>query len=198
MIKLFVIMMALLSQYTPSGPVFPSVTCNGFDSFSGTGALSGCWTQATNASNGTLTRVSGTIQLTSGSSGLYTYPIKTVGSQFTITTVTSSFGGPCILLQTTGTGYCWFIQGNQLFALLNGGGVSAFGTSCPSVSTGQLAKLSQTISVGVPTITCTNVTTSSFGAGADTNLCSGSPCSITGSTGVLMGPSDVYTAFVGT
>lgn len=187
-------------QYMPAGPHFPTTgaTCTGSDSFTGSGTLSSCWTQATNSGNGTLARVSGTIQLSTGGSGLYAYPTKTVSSQFTITTVSSSFGGPCILLQTGGSGYCWFIQGNQLFSLLNGGGNSTFGTSCPSVSTGQVAQISQTITAGHPTITCTNITTSAFGSGIDTNLCSGSPCSITGSAGLLMGPSDVYTAFVGT
>ena len=177
-------------------PASGGVTCTGTDSFTGTGTLSACWTQA--ASPAILSRVSGSIQLTSGAGGIAVYTGKTVSSTFTITTQSSSFGGPCILMQTNGTGYCWFIQGAELFALLNGGGVSSFGSSCPAVSNGDVVTISETIAVGVPTITCMNVTHGGTGAGSDTNLCSGSPCSITGTAGVLMGPSDVYNSFVGT
>ena len=174
-------------------PASGGVTCTGTDSFTGTGALSACWTQA--ALPAVLSRVSGSIQLTSGAGAIAAYTGKTVSSTFTITTQSSSFGGPCILMQTNGTGYCWFIQGNELFALLNGGGVSSFGGSCPSVSPGGVATISAVITLGIPTITCTGSTSNS---GTDTNLCSGSPCSITGTAGVLMGPSDVYNSFVGT
>ena len=122
--------LSLGSQSLPLGSIpIVSISCTGSDSFTGTGTLSACWTQA--ASPAILSRVSGSIQLTSGAGGIAVYSGKIVSSTFTITTQSSSFGGPCILMQTNGTGYCWFIQGAELFALLNGGGVSSFGGSCP-------------------------------------------------------------------
>lgn len=176
-----------------------SLSCNGTDSFTGAGIpLNGCWTTAPASGYGTCGANSGAEVLTgtkciaayTGTSHTTTQAAKFVmpSSLANVTT------GPCILMQNTGTGYCWFIGLNEVFALSAGAGVAPLvGSSCPTPTAGQTITLSATVTTGVPTVVCTSP--SGSGSEVDANLCSGSPCSITGNQGMLIFSPDQLLMF---
>lgn len=178
-----------------------SSVCNKLDPFTGTGALSSCWTQTTAAGYGTLNR-NNSLVVATGTKGIVSYTgasfTTTQSSTLTVNSTLADISGPMVLEQTNGAGYLWILSTQNLLPVNNtGGGLSPI-TACPVVSNGDVVKLSSTVTAGIPTITCRNITTGLSNAATDTNSCSGVPCSITGVPGALVAGSDKLTNFIGT
>ncbi len=174
---------------------------SGYDNFAGTGALSNPpWTEVSASGYGVLGRVSDSLQVTSGTKGIVIYTGKvystTQQASIIIPTVPSGTTGPVVLMQPDGTGYVWITMIHSIYGVSAGGGVGAVTDQCPAnLNPGDQLLLSATVVGGIPTLTCTDVTQTSSASAADTNICGGSPCSVTGNPGVFVSSGDSATNF---
>jgi hypothetical protein len=166
----------LLLSVVASGQIFP-VT----DNFSGSGLLSTNWTDLATTSTGyvLLTRNSGTV-ITSVASqqGMAIYTGATFNndqySQVKFVTHVPGSGsstGPCVRMNTSGSGVCYLADVGQMYLMQNGGGLGNINSSCPIPATGDTIELSVTGA----TFTCTDVTTGATSSTSDTTYSSGSP-----------------------
>jgi hypothetical protein len=179
------IMTMLFAQMISTGnhrKIFPSSGCGSLpvtDNFSGSGALSTCWTQSSDTVDFVpLVRSSGVVvPNTTGAQGQATFTGVVFGAtqyaQAVIVWVDKS--GICVSMSVAGTGACYIPHDNVVASFTNGSYVGNMLSGCSSLTSGHTAKLA--IASGIYTVT--DVTTSAV-------LCSGTGSVFTGTPGIVV------------
>ena len=157
-----------------------NTTYPAMDTFSGSGALSGDWTNTTAARQGyvSLVQSSGTVvPSVPGQQGLATYTgISFTNDQYAqakFVTHPSAPGstGVCVRMNTAGNGVCYLADYGLLYSLANGAGLSIIASSCPVAASGDTIQL---LVVGTA-YTCTDVTTGRSVSATDSTYSTGNP-----------------------
>jgi hypothetical protein len=166
-----------VSANTSAGYTIAS-SCGGTDSFSGSGALSGCWASPVAgfaAVPSTITQASGVaVEAASFNGGVALYNGATASNDQYSQIIVSALPagdqtGVCVRASTTGNGYCWGISSMGVATTCTAG-VCSYAASCTSPTVGQTMKLD----VQGTTITC-YVNGSSVGSFSDSTYASGYP-----------------------
>ena len=167
------------------------------DNFTTTGALSGSWTVVTASGYNSVNQGSGYAQTNPPASGDKGWAIYNAGPssgneciQATVNYGASQLGASGLSLRTdsSGDGYLWIEQYNEVLRVAGGTGVGSITmtTPCPNTTAGDVRQFSYIASTH--TFTCTNVTTATSGSGTDSTL-------TTGSIGMLIDQSSAVVQF---
>ena len=144
------------------------------DNFTGgTGALGPCWTSPV---SGAYSGWSGTVTQTGGTATSTGQGFATVGStlysgvtvQVVSTSGVAAYSGPAAL-GAGGNGYVWLIEARGIYYQSGGSASAVSGIICPNVNAGDTVSMKVSGSSGAWTLLCTDITTTLFASGVDTN-----------------------------
>lgn len=151
------------------------------DSFTGSGALSSCWTQSTVSGDVPLVRSSGVvIPNTASSQGQATFTGVVFSTtvqyaQAKLVWAAGNYSGVCINMTVAGTGACYLPNLTAVAGFTAGSYTGNIIAGCAALPSGDVVKLSVTGGTG----TVTDVTTS-------TVLCSAALAGYSGNPGILV------------